>query len=79
MVKSYVKSLKEYEEPSEFDASSILEAMKKGSSKKKPTSVALDENTIKQLKKIASKLDVPYQVLMRMFILEGIKKMKGVA
>lgn len=79
MAKSYVKSLKEYEEPSEFDANSILEAMKKSSKKKKPTSVALDEKTIKDLKTIASKLEVPYQVLMRMFILEGLKKMKDAA
>ena len=80
MAKSYAKSLKEYEEPSEFDAAKILEAMRKSTkSKKKPTSVALDEATIKDLKKIASKLDVPYQVLMRMFILEGIRKMKKAA
>jgi len=79
MAKSYVKSLKEYDEPSEFDDSSILEAMKKSPKKKKPTSVALDEKTIKDLKKVAEKLNVPYQVLMRMFILEGLKKMKNAA
>lgn len=76
MAKSYVKSLKEYEEESEFDSAQILEAMKKGSSKKKPTSIALDEKTIKDLKRIAKKLEIPYQVLMRMFILEGLKKMR---
>ena len=77
MAKSYVKSLKEYEEESEFDAVKILEAMKKStSSKKRPTSVALDEKTIKDLKKIATKLEIPYQVLMRMFILDGLRKMQ---
>ena len=53
--------------------------MKKSATKKKPTSVALDEKTIKDLKKIAGKLEVPYQVLMRMFIMEGLKKMKNAA
>ncbi|MCB9095048.1 MAG: hypothetical protein H6621_08280 [Halobacteriovoraceae bacterium] len=80
MVNSYVKSLKEYEEPSEFDEKKILEAMKKSlKGKKKPTSVALDEGTIKDLKKIASKMEIPYQVLMRMFILDGIRRLKGAA
>jgi hypothetical protein len=77
MAKSYVKSLKEYDEPSVFDEKKILEALKKNTTgRRKPTSVALDESTIKDLKKISVKLDVPYQVLMRMFILEGIRKMK---
>jgi len=78
MAKSYVKSQTEYEETSEFSAASILEAIKKSTtSKKKPTSVALEEKTIRDLKKIARKLEIPYQVLMRMFILEGLKKMKS--
>lgn len=77
MAKSYVKSLKEYDEESEFNSDKILEALKKSTTtKKKPTSIALDEKTIKELKKIANKLEIPYQVLMRMFILEGIRKMK---
>ena len=77
MAKSYVKSLKEYEEASVFDEKKILEALKKATKgPRKPTSVALDEATIKDLKKLAAKLDAPYQVLMRMFILEGLRKMK---
>lgn len=76
MVKSYIKSLKEYEAPSEFDERKILSAMKKVSGRRKPTSVALEEKTIKDLKRLADKIEVPYQVLMRMFILEGLKKMK---
>ncbi len=77
MAKSYVKSLKEYDEPSEFNEKKILEALKKSTKgKRKPTSVALEESTIKDLKKVASKLEIPYQVLMRMFIHEGLNKMK---
>ena len=79
MSKSYAKSRKEYDESNEFDATKILEAMKRVKGRRKPTSVALDENSIKELKKLGEKMGVPYQVLMRMFILEGIKRMKGVA
>jgi hypothetical protein len=75
MAKSYVKSLKEYDHI-EFDPKSILQALKKSANKKKPTSVALEEETIQELKLIAEKLEVPYQVVMRMFILEGIQRVK---
>ncbi len=76
MKKMYAKSLKEYEEPSYFDEKKLLEAMKKAAKRRKPTSVALEEKTIKELKKLADKKNVPYQVLMRMFILDGLKKIK---
>ncbi len=79
MAKLYAKSLKEYEEPFEFEAEKILEAMKRVKGRRKPTSVALDEGTISDLKKIGKKMEIPYQVLMRMFILEGLKRMKKVA
>lgn len=76
MKKSYVKSLKEYDEPFEFDAKAIIEAMsrmKKGS-KKQPTSIALEATTIKALKKVGAKMNLPYQILMRLFILQGLKR-----
>ena len=76
MSKHDVKSLKEYEEESIFDQKSLLEAMKKAKQKRSPTSVALEETTIKELKKIGAKIGVPYQVLMRMFINEGLDRMK---
>jgi hypothetical protein len=54
MKKSYVKSLKEYDEPFEIEADKILAAMKRyKDSKKKPTSVALDEATIQKLKRLS--------------------------
>ena len=79
MKKVYAKRLKEYEEPSEFEADKILEAMQRSKKRRKPTSVALEEETIKELKKLATKKNVPYQVLMRMFIINGLQKMKKVA
>jgi predicted DNA binding CopG/RHH family protein len=48
-------------------------------SKKKPTSIALDEKTIQELKKIAEKQGIPYQVLMRVLILDGLDRLKKAA
>ncbi len=77
MKRSYVKSLKEYEDSSQYDEKSILEAAKRLKSKRKiPTSVALEEATIHDLKVVAEDKGVPYQVLMRMFIVDGLKKIK---
>lgn len=80
MKKSYAKSLKEYNEPYALDAEKILEAMKRyKDSRKKPTSVALDETTILELKNIAEKKGIPYQVLIRVFILDGLDRLKKAA
>ena len=79
MKKMYVKSLKEYEEETLFDEKRLLEAMKKAKKRRRPTSVALEERTIVELKRLADKKNVPYQVLMRMFIVDGLEKMKKVA
>ena len=45
-------------------------------SPKKPTSVALDETTIRELKELADKQGIPYQVLIRVFILDGLERLK---
>ena len=80
MKKSVVKSLKEYEKPYKLDAEKILAAMKRfKSAPKKPTSVALDETTILELKAIAQKQDIPYQVLIRVFKLDGLERLKKLA
>ena len=77
MKKSYAKSRKEYSEPFALDAEKILAAMKRyKDSRKKPTSVALDETTIQELKTIATKKGIPYQVLIRVFILDGLDRLK---
>lgn len=80
MKKSYVKSLKQYDNDNELDAKKILEAMKRYKNlPKKPTSVALDDLTIKKLKSLASKQDIPYQVLIRVFILNGLERLEDAA
>ena len=80
MKKSYVKSRKEYDAPFELDAKKIVAALKRHKeSRKKPTSVALDEITIRELKAIAEKQGIPYQVLIRVFILDGLERFRGKA
>ena len=44
--------------------------------RKVPTSIALEPKTIFELKKISEKKGIPYQVLMRSFILEGLERFK---
>jgi hypothetical protein len=71
----YAKSLKEYEAGSEFEEEKLLEAVKRLRKKRRlPTSVALEAETIKELKAQAEWRKVPYQVLMRMFILDGLHR-----
>ncbi|OFZ45905.1 MAG: hypothetical protein A2381_19425 [Bdellovibrionales bacterium RIFOXYB1_FULL_37_110] len=80
MKKSYAKSLKEYDQEYNLDAKKILTAMKRyKDSPKKPTSVALDEKTIQELKAIAETQGIPYQVLIRVFILDGLERLKKAA
>lgn len=79
MKKFYVKSLKEYEKPIQFDSEVIIEAMVRAKNgKKRPTSIALENSTIQNLKMLGSKMGIPHQVLMRLFILEGLKRFKAI-
>lgn len=77
--KRYVKnnSTPNYDQV-EFDVQDAsrgaLEVIKK---KKVPTSVALDRETILDLKAMAEERGIPYQVLMRSYILQGLKKDKA--
>lgn len=74
MKHSYVKSQSEYRASSEFERQKILVAARRLKKKRKlPTSIALEEETIKELKALAEWKGVPYQVLMRMFILDGLR------
>lgn len=80
MKKSYAKTLKQYDSTFELDSKKILAAMKRfKDSRKKPTSVALDETTIHELKAVAEKQGIPYQVLIRVFILDGLDRLKRTA
>jgi len=73
----YAKSLKEYSAPSKFEKKKLLEAARRLKKKRKlPTSIALEEETIRELKQLAEWRGVPYQILMRMFILEGLHHSK---
>jgi predicted DNA binding CopG/RHH family protein len=60
----------------EFEVEKSLAAREEMRAKKRPTSVALDEKTINELKALAELKGIPYQVLMRSYILEGIRKDK---
>jgi predicted DNA binding CopG/RHH family protein len=75
MSKRQVKSEKGYENASEFDDKKIAAAMKRLKARRKvPTSVALDPDLVAQIKVAAEEKGVPYQVLLRMFIVDGFKK-----
>ncbi len=77
MKKRYAKSLKEYDAPFKIEADKILAAMKRFKNvRKKPTSVALDDDTVKELRHVAEKQGIPYQVLIRVFILDGLNRIK---
>ena len=72
----YVKNESEYRRV-RFESAKIKAAMKRaGESRKQPTSVALDPKLVAELKAEATARGVPYQVLMRMFIVEGFKRLK---
>lgn len=71
----YVKNESEYGKVS-FEANRIKAAARKArGSRKQPTSVALDPQLIAELKAAAKARGVPYQVLMRMFIVEGFNRL----
>lgn len=77
----YVKNEKGYEKSFDADIKAVKQGLKKtrsapGEPKKMPTSVALDPRFITELKKEALARGVPYQILMRMFIVEGFQRMK---
>lgn len=73
MKRTYAKSLSEYRGASKFEKKKLLEAARRLKKRRKlPTSIALEEDTIRELKGLAEWRGVPYQILMRMFILEGL-------
>ena len=73
---NYVKSEKGYQKVT-FETKKIVSAYKKLKSQKKhPTSINLSEETVADLKRIATARGIPYQTLMRMLLLEGLQKLK---
>jgi predicted DNA binding CopG/RHH family protein len=72
----YVRNQPGYDKAS-FQSAKITAAAKAQKvSRKKPTSVALDPQLIAELKDAAKARGIPYQVLMRMFIIEGFERLK---
>lgn len=78
-MKKYAKKSKDYDKI-DFDPKEIIEGMSRlKGARRKPTSVALEEELLKELKDLASKRGVPYQVLMRLLIADGLKRLKDAA
>ena len=76
-MKKYAKKLKAYDRI-DFDPKEIIAGMSRlKGSRRKPTSVALEEDLLDELKSLADKRGVPYQVLMRLLITDGIKRLKA--
>jgi len=72
----YVKNEPGYEKV-EYNRSRVRQAARRlKKSRKQPTSVALDPAVIRELRKEAADRDIPYQVLMRMLIVQGLRKLK---
>lgn len=78
-MKKYVKYDKSYDKI-KFDIAKVKEGNKQAretaKKRKVPTSIALDPDFVLELKDAAEIKGVPYQVLMRMFIVDGFKKFK---
>ena len=76
-MKKSVKRLKSYDRI-EFDSKEIIAGMSRlKGARRKPTSIALEEDLLKELKAVAGKKGVPYQVLMRLLISDGLKRLKA--
>lgn len=74
---TYVKRLRMYDKI-DFDPKAIIAGMSRlKGARRKPTSVALEEALLDELKSLANKQGVPYQVLMRLLIADGVKRLKA--
>ena len=72
--KKYVVSLPEYDHV-EYDEEAIRKDREK-LRRKMPTSISLSPAVVKELKALAEKKGIPYQVLMRSLIMEGLDRLK---
>ncbi len=76
-MKKYAKKLKNYDRI-DFDPKEIIAGMSRlKGSRRKPTSVALEEDVLDELKSLADKRGIPYQVLMRLLITDGMNRLKA--
>lgn len=78
-MKKYSKRLKVYEK-TDFDTKEIISGMSRlKGARRKPTSIALEEKLLEELKSLANRRGMPYQVLMRLIIADGVKRLKQAA
>jgi hypothetical protein len=76
-MKKYAKKLRIYDKI-DFDPKEIIAGMRRlKGARRKPTSIALETELLDELKLLADKRGVPYQVLMRLLIADGIKRLKA--
>lgn len=74
-MKKSVKRLKTYDRI-EFDSKEILSGLSRlKGARRKPTSIALEEDMLRELKEVAAEKGIPYQVLMRLLISNSLKKL----
>ena len=76
-MKKSVKRLKSYDRV-EFDTKEIIAGLSRlKGARRKPTSIALEEELLIELKEVAASKGIPYQVLMRLLIADGLKKLRA--
>jgi hypothetical protein len=78
-MKRSAKRLKEYDQI-DFDLKEIIAGMSRlKGARRKPTSIALEDELIKELQGIAKERGIPYQVLMRLLLADGVRRIKKAA
>lgn len=76
-MKKSVKRSKAYSHI-EFDSKEIIAGLSRlKGARRKPTSIALEEEILDELKAVAAEKGIPYQVLMRLLIADGLKKLRA--
>jgi predicted DNA-binding ribbon-helix-helix protein len=81
-MKYFVKSEKGYDQPFEADWEEIKSAMKKVRIAEKEaikvsTSIELEPGLFKELKKIAKQKKMNYQSMMKLFVVEGLHRIRN--
>jgi predicted DNA-binding ribbon-helix-helix protein len=78
-MKRSAKRLKKYDKI-DFDPKEIIAGMSRlKGARRKPTSIALEDELIKELQGIAKERGIPYQVLMRLLLADGVRRIKKAA
>ena len=76
-MKRSAKRLKQYDKI-DFDSKDIIAGMTRlKGSRRKPTSIALEVELVEELQRISRDRGIPYQVLMRLLIADGVRRIKA--